>query len=88
MTTPVGDPGAVVARLTTAAARLKALQAEAVDVMASFEAPSVDHVAPPSRTDGALARLHAATAALDPLRAELASLRSRMDEVAAELRIR
>jgi hypothetical protein len=87
MATPAGDPDAVVARLTTAAARLKALQAEAVDVMASLEAPSYDDPGPPSRTDAALARLHAATAALDPLRAELAALRSRMDAVATELRI-
>jgi hypothetical protein len=81
MDTPVGDPGAVVERLSTAAARLKALQAEAADVMGSLELPS-------SRTDAALARLHTATAALEPLRAELAVLRSRMDEVATELRIR
>ena len=81
MDTPVGDPGAVVERLSTAAARLKTLQAEAADVMGSLELPS-------SRTDAALARLHAATAALEPVRAELAALRSRMDEVATELRIR
>jgi hypothetical protein len=81
MDTPAGDPDAVVERLSTAAARLKALQAEAADAMTSLELPS-------SRTDAALARLHAATAGLDPLRAELAALRSRMDEVATELRIR
>jgi hypothetical protein len=80
MSTPVGDPDAVVERLSTAAARLKALQAEA-GAMGSLELPS-------SRTDAALARLRAATAALDPLRAELAVLRSRMDEVATELGIR
>jgi hypothetical protein len=81
MDTPAGDPDAVVERLSTAAARLKALQAETADVMTSLELPS-------SRTDAALARLHAAIAALDPLRAELAVLRSRMDEVATALRVR
>jgi ubiquinone biosynthesis protein UbiJ len=81
MDTPAGDPDAVVERLSTAAARLKALQAEAADVMTSLELP-------PSRTNATLARLDAATAALDPLRAEVAALRSRMDEVATELRIR
>jgi hypothetical protein len=80
METPVGDPDAVVERLSGAAARLKALQAEAADVMTALELPS-------SRTDAALARLHAATAALDPLRAEFAALLSRVDEVATELRI-
>jgi hypothetical protein len=81
MSTPAGDPDAVVERLSTAAARLKALQAEAADVMGSLELPS-------SRTDAALARLHTAASALEPLRAELAVLRSRMDEVATELRSR
>ena len=76
------DHDVVARRLSTAAARLKALQAEALEVS------SFDHVAPPSRADAALARLHAATAALDPLRAELALLRSRMDEVATELGVR
>jgi hypothetical protein len=80
MDTPLGDPDAVVERLSTAASRLKALQAEAADAMISLDLP-------PSRTDAALARLHDATAALDPLRAEFAALRSRMDEVATELRI-
>ena len=81
MDTPAGDPVAVVERLSTAAARLKALQAEAADAMTSPELPS-------SRTDAALARLQAATAALDPLRAEVAALRSRIDDVATELRTR
>jgi multidrug resistance efflux pump len=99
MAAPMADPDAVVARLSTAAARLKALQAQAVDAMASLELPSLDDVrvaalpardgvAPPSRTDAALARLHAATASLAPMRAELGALRARMDELAAELRVR
>src|SRR3954451_2216190 len=77
-----GDHDVVAERLSTAAARLKALQAQALEVS------SFDDVAPPSRADAALARLHAATADLDPLRAELAMLRSRLDEVASELRSR
>jgi hypothetical protein len=95
----LGDPDAVVARLSTAAARLKTLQAQAADAVAALELPAFDEVQvtaatlrPPApgdaRTDAALARLHAATAALDPMRAELTSLRAQMDAVATELRLR
>jgi hypothetical protein len=67
--------------------------------MAALELPAFDDVRvtaaplrPPApgdpRTDAALARLHAATAALEPMRAELTSLRAQMDEVATELRLR
>jgi hypothetical protein len=99
MATDLGDPDAVVERLSLAAARLKALQEEAVDAMAALELPAFDDVkvtaltprtdmAPPARTDAALARLQAATAALDPMRAELGALRTRMDELASELAAR
>lgn len=99
MATDLGDPDAVVERLSLAAARLKALQEEAVDAMAALELPAFDDVkvtaltprtdvARPARTDAALVRLQAATAALEPMRSELGALRVRMDELAAELRPR
>ena len=99
MAPDLGDPDAVVERLSLAAARLKALQEETVDAMAALELPAFDEVrvtaltpredvAPPARTDAALARLQAATAALDPMREELGVLRTRMDELAAVLAAR
>ena len=99
MATDLDDPDAVVERLSIAAARLKALQEETVDAMAALELPAFDDVkvtaltprtdvARPARTDAALLRLQAATTALAPMRSKLGALRTRMDALAAELRLR
>jgi hypothetical protein len=65
----LGDPDSVAARLSDAAERLKATREPAAPAAVEDESP-------------ALARLDAATAALEPIRAELADLRTRLDALA------